>query len=117
MTEVNPVESVEAVAGLAEAVLPTVPASVRPIITMLSQFLNGKVQVHDGVALESSNVLNLRLSMIGDVVHVEMLDPKPLLDLNFIVTLKRNIDGVKLSADSVQCEIAGLPDPTFAIEK
>lgn len=107
-------------ASIAEGIIPempTVPASVRPLLEQLRQMLKGRVEVHSGVALESSGALNMRISLAGDVIHLEFTDPKPQVDVTFIMTLKRLIDGIKFEQDDVKCEISGFPDLTFPIQK
>lgn len=91
-------------------------SGLQPVVDKLIQFLQGSVEIKDGVSITSNKVLNLRISLVGDVIHIQTVDPKPQLNMSFILHIKRDIDGIKLSHDKIQLEINGLPDPTFPID-
>jgi hypothetical protein len=90
--------------------------NVQPVLEMLRTLLDGRLEIQDGIALEAGEEINISIRRVANVVRVAFLDPKPNIDLHYIVDLQRPLDGVKIFQDYIEIEIPGLPDPRFDIE-
>lgn len=90
---------------------------LKPTLEKLLTLLGGRLDVQDGVSLETAdNTLNLQLRLVGNVIQVTFSSPKPQVDLRYIVRLKRDVDGIRIFDDRLEIDIPGLPNPTFPIE-
>ena len=112
MTDINPVGAAAESVGRAPAL-----TGVRPSIEKLLQLLGGRLEVQPGVALETQdNSVSLTARLVGNSIHVEFLDPKPNLDLKYILDIKRLLSGLQIFEDRLVINIDNFPDSTLPIE-
>lgn len=90
-------------------------SGLRDAIETLRTLLRGRLEVQDGVAITSRDGIDLRIRLVGNVIHVQFEDPKPQAEVNYVFRLLRNIDGVKITDSGMDIQIEGLPDPHFDI--
>jgi hypothetical protein len=89
---------------------------IKPTLAKLREFLGGRLAVQDGVAIQShDNAVNLQVRLVGGVIQITCLDPRPTVDLHYIIQLVRDIAGIRVYEDRVEIDIPNLPNPTFDI--
>jgi len=49
------------------------------------------------------------------VIQITFQEPKPNVDLRYIIRLQRPVDGIRIFEDKLEVDIPGLPNPTFDI--
>jgi len=90
---------------------------LKPTLEKLRTLLGGRLDVQSGVAIESrDNTLNLQLRLVGNVMQITFIDPKPKVDIQYIIRLARDLDGVRIYENYLEVDLPGLPNPTFDIE-
>ena len=89
---------------------------LKPTLEKIRTLLGGRLDVQDGVALETAdNTLKLQLRLVGNVIQITFQEPKPNVDLRYIIRLQRPVDGIRIFEDKLEVDIPGLPNPTFDI--
>lgn len=112
MTDVNPVGAVAGAAQMGPAL-----TGLRPSIEKFLQLLGGRLEVQNGVALETQeNSISLTARLVGNSIQIEFLDPKPNLDIQYLLDIKRLINGLQIFENKLIVNLSGFPDPTLPIE-
>lgn len=88
---------------------------IRPALQQIRELLRGRLQVQDGVAIESPGSIQLNMRLVGDEIYIQLEPPMPQADVNYVFRLKRNILGLRISDNKLSIELDGLPDPVFEI--
>jgi hypothetical protein len=91
-------------------------SGLKPTLTKLRELLGGRLDVQSGVAIEShDSAVNLQLRLVGNVMQITFLDPKPQVSIQYIIQLVRDLDGVRIFEDHLEIDIADFPSPKFPI--